>query len=701
MRIGKGDWVEELSVVGNQLPAIGGQLSAIRSQLSVVGCLLGQWARMGGSPKDCIENKRKNIFMPMKFIMLLLLTGLFCRLPANGQTQESGYGKPVAPVTPLDKQRVQEIAGMLAAEPRGLGDTYKDRKTWDALKATRRYDRLLAQAGSLLQQEYPEWDEATYMRMFTHGDSQSGKDLQNAHLKWVIVLTWAECLENKGRFVAKIETVIEALLGMKTWVYPRNYNERNYRGLVELSTASYAHNLAQVRYLLDDKLKPATRDRIVEALRKRAFNPVLATLAGENSDHGWLKSTNNWNAVCLSGVTGAALAVLSDKTERAQFVAMAERYHQNFIAGFLSDGYCTEGIGYYNYGFGRFITLRESVVQATRGKLDFFDHPKMEKIAAFGPNSEIMNDNYPAIADCRTGAKPAKNTMYYLSRTMGTGGSRYDTLTFEGASADLVADVMYVFPNSSTLLKTAGGNRSEQLPVRSYFDVAGILTVRPASSSGKLAAVLKGGRNDEHHNHNDLGSYTLVVGDEIMVGDPGLIPYTAKTFGPERYSYKTLASYGHPVPLLGGMQQRAGAEAQAKVVKADFTPTKDTFMLELTSAYALPALTSCTREFVYERGAEETLTVIDKATFSEPQQFETALITRCQWKKLGSNQLLLEGKNQQTVVTIQSDNAGFSIESETISEENGEPYTRIALRSDRPVINGKWVVSYAPYAQKE
>jgi len=32
------------------------------------------------------------------------------------------------------------------------------------------------------------------------------------------------------------------------------------------------------------------------------------------------------------------------------FAAAAEKYVENFLAGFTPDGYCSEGLGYWNYG---------------------------------------------------------------------------------------------------------------------------------------------------------------------------------------------------------------------------------------------------------------------------------------------------------------------------------------------------------------
>ena len=92
----------------------------------------------------------------------------------------------------------------------------------------------------------------------------------------------------------------------------------------------------------------------------RAFNPVKDALqTGQGYTFNWFNNTNNWNAVCLAGVTSAAVGVIKDRKERALFVAAAEYYSQNSVLGYADDGYCTEGLGYFNYGFQHYIILRE------------------------------------------------------------------------------------------------------------------------------------------------------------------------------------------------------------------------------------------------------------------------------------------------------------------------------------------------------
>ncbi|NIL99270.1 MAG: hypothetical protein GTO62_19765, partial [Planctomycetales bacterium] len=52
--------------------------------------------------------------------------------------------------------------------------------------------------------------------------------------------------------------------------------------------------------------------------------------------------------------------------------------------------------GYWNYGFGHYLMLAETIWQATGGKVDLLAEPKIEQIALFGRRMEILPGVYPA-----------------------------------------------------------------------------------------------------------------------------------------------------------------------------------------------------------------------------------------------------------------------------------------------------------------
>ena len=156
---------------------------------------------------------------------------------------------------------------------------------------------------------------------------------------------------------------------------------------------------------------------------------------------------------------------------------------------------------------------------------------------------------------------------------------------------------------------------------RSWFEQAGILICRPLKgSSCRLATAIIGNDNGVNHNHNDVGSYIVVLNGQVLIVDPGGETYTARTFGPHRYESNVLNSFGHSVPLVAGKMQDAGAKAKAVTLKTDFTDAQDTLVFDIRSAYSVPSLQKLTRTYVFSRAGAGSLTVTDDVAFSKPAE---------------------------------------------------------------------------------
>ena len=643
----------------------------------------------------------------MRLVYRIMTTGLIIFLFAIGGSIVSAQSlkntvydnsKPIVQVQPLDMRRVDQIVAMLPDKPFGFGDSYKNRKAWDMLFKSGKYNSVISSADSSLNLSFPAWSDDDYLAYWTKGTSVPGKNMLQKRLLWLTWYVFAECLTDKGKYTRAAENALLELCRQKSWVNPtHDYNKVNFEGkkyLVELSAVSYAQHIAQALYLLDDKIDQKVKEEAIKAVQERVFDPVLNSIATGNNENFFLTNTNNFNAVCLSGTVGAAETIINDKTERAKFIAIAERYHKNGIQGFLPDGYCTEGLGYYNYGFGNFVLLRETVYKSTGGKIDLFADPKVKLMAEFLPKTVIIHGVFPSIGDCRPYTQPSPFILFYVNRNLGVDISEFKNVVFPDRPVDLATSILSVFSEKVS---------AKQLPIkesesdlRSYFDQAGVLTVRPAAASEMdMGVAIKGGNNNEHHNHNDVGSFSIVVGDEVLMGDPGIIPYTSKTFGPERYSYKTIASYGHPVPLIAGQQQIPGAAAKGNVLSTSFTNEQDKMVMDIASAYPVEELKKLEREFIYNRKHNGFFSVTDHFAFSEDQSYETALITRGSWKRINANQIEITGKKDKLFITIVTKEA-FEIKSEELSE-GGKPYTRLALRFKKPVKEGTVVTIFKPY----
>jgi hypothetical protein len=599
----------------------------------------------------------------------------------------------LAAVGEVDQTRVKKIASLLSEKPAGFGRTITERNAWKKLAQNDSFKNVISEAEKLLKEAIPEQTDDLYLDFSRTGNRTRWQRVSGRRRGRISTLVLAECIENKGRFIPAFEDIVKAICSERTWVMPAhdrglgNFNGKSID--IDLGSSMLAWSLATADYLLADKLSADTRQLIRDNLEKRIFTPYTDMAQGKRSKNWWMTTTNNWNAVCLGGVTGSAMAVIESPQRRAFFIAAAEEYSKNFLKGFTNDGYCSEGLGYWNYGFGYYIMLSETIHQATGVKADLLQHPKVKQVAMFGSNIEILNGVYPAFADCSVRAQPSSRLMYFLNRRFGLGLRNWEQIDPILSGGGLYNSMMYSFPNSAS--QTPPAQIASKGPgIRSWFDEAGVLICRPSEgSSSRLAAALKGGHNAEHHNHNDVGSFTVVLGDKALLLDPGGEVYTARTFSSKRYVSNVLNSYGHPVPIVAGKLQRTGSRARGQVVSKSFSDSTDTLILDISSAYDVPELKKLERKYIYSRDGAGSLQVTDEVIFSQPCEFGTALITFSDWKQTSPSSLIIYDSSDALSVAIKVTGADFEIRPETIDEDvsaRKQP-TRLGINPKKPVTN--------------
>jgi len=616
----------------------------------------------------------------------------------------TGRVEAAEPTTP-DPARVEQLAKMLPAEPHGVGPTIDDRESWQAVAEHPQFKDVVPQARQLMSRPIPELPDDLFLDYSRTGNRTRCQRVLGQRHGRVAELALAECLENRGRFLPAIEEAIREVCSEKTWVMPAHDGSlRNFKGTtheIDLAVAGLSWNLATVDYWLGERLSGPVRKLIRDELERRTFTPFTSRVTEGKPRLWWLTGTNNWNAVCLAGVTGSALAMIESPQRRAFFVASAEKYIQYFLSGFTPDGYCSEGVGYWNYGFGHYVMLAETVHQATGGKVDLLAPDRIRPIARFGRRMEVAADIYPAFADCSVGSRPDGQLMAFLSRRFELGlvdVERRGLLLADGPSSRLFALGLFGFPNSATAIPAAADSTPPQ-PMRDWFADAQILVCRPADGKvDAMAVALKGGHNAEHHNHNDVGSYLVVFRGDAPLVDPGAETYTARTFSSRRYESGVLNSLGHPVPRVAGQLQRTGRTAAAKVLSTEFTDEADTVTVDLKAAYAVESLKKLNRTFVFSRKGQGSLTVSDEVEFDTPERFGTALITFDKWKRLGPNRLLVGSGRAAVEIEIDTGGQSFEIEAEQIQEDvrGGRLPTRLGIELTDPVDSTTITVTIVP-----
>lgn len=583
----------------------------------------------------------------------------------------------------LNPARIREIAGMLSEKPSGFGRPCSDRAAWTAHATITA--SFLASAEEDLRTPLPAFDEQAYLAFTRTGDRLGMQNNLGRRMNQLVPLVMAECSEYKGRFVPRIAEVMDSLAAMPSWTLsahdPQLLNLHGVRYYVDLNAADMADNLAEALYLLGNKIPEATRKHVLAEMDRHVFAPMRKSFAeGDGTrDHNgnwWLYADMNWNAVCVKGVTGAALAALPDIQDRALFVAAAEHYIQHYNKGFNSDGYDTEGLGYWNYGFSHFIELRENLIRATGGKIDLLASPKMQKVALFGSEFPMLPGNAAAFGDA--GVMPRADAhlvqvidhIFQISPAPASSEAR-DPDLHHGGLTSLALDL---FPAAGDQLPTPPEVSHHDL--QTYYADSGVLVSRPAPGQN-LAVTIKAGGNTTH-SHNDVGSFVVGLDGVQPVGDPGGPHYyTAATFGPHRLDSKLINSFGHPVPEIGSQLQLDATKVNVHVTSHAFSAGEDRLEIDMTPTYNAPELKQLTRTLVHSRDGEGDIQITDDFTLTKPTEVIESLPTHGTWQKLDDHSLMFTLNGQNLKVTIEAP-APVSM-SESKVDDYGNSFTRVEV----------------------
>ena len=594
----------------------------------------------------------------------------------------------------LPSARIQTIAGWLTAQPAGFGQPCADRAFWQSPATLDRCGNALTVANRLLGETFPPWSDDLYLDFSRTGQRPPGEKMLAARKAWLQPLVLAECLENQGRFRPLLNQVLHAFATEPTWTLPAHdvslssFHRQSY--FVDLGAASFGADLAEALYLLGDRLDPAVRQELQAALAERIFNPIRHSLATGEGTY-WLGSRtarvqNNWNAVCLAGVVGAACAVLPDRADRALFVAAGEHYSTYFVNGLEADGYCEEGPGYWAFGFGHYAMLRSTLLATTGGRLELFDTVKKRQIAAYGFRIQLASHRVPPFEDCRFGVLADPDVTAYCNQVFGfgvPGGVAHPILAPDHLAALFLP--VTPCPPALSLAHSAAAPAASFPGDFSWFKPAGVLVCRPSPGTNHLfSAAIKAGGNGSH-SHNDIGSFVIGVGDQILAGDPGgPFAYNNKVFGPERFTYKILNSFGHPVPVVAGQLQSDATRLHPRVTRTHFGAGGEDISIDLKSAYPVPELKSLVRTLHFSRSGPGAVVIEDQVKFSQPMAFSEGLPTLGSVKRLDARTLELSLGGQSVAVTVETPD-GFALTSERVEELGAPAFTRLGFDLLQPV----------------
>ncbi|MFT4211956.1 MAG: heparinase II/III family protein [Microbacterium sp.] len=381
--------------------------------------------------------------------------------------------------------------------------------------------------------------------------------------------------------------------------------------IIDLFAAETAFALAEIVVLLGDRLHPLVAARVRHEVERRVLTPF------RERTWFWEGIETNWAAVCAAGVGLAAmhlqtegLAAILDRCTAAMDV---------FLAGYGDDGICVEGLVYWNYGFGHFAIYAEALRQRTGEDLwSGSHHDKLAAALRFAANVSLGGRAVAAFSD----AEPYGVVAPGLAALVES----------RDADAAVPRDFWWgaVWPyNWGPVVRQFAWARDaeDEIPapgmLRRWFPDAGWLVVREDAGGSVFGFAAKAGHNQEPHNHNDLGSFVLVVDGEPLLSELGMGFYDRDYFRLEtRYASVSAGSQGHSVPIVAGVCQRSGTDAAAVVqqVSAD----EGRLVVDITSGYDVPGLREVRRSLGF---ADGTLTISDRFVADEAIEIIDRLVS--------------------------------------------------------------------------
>lgn len=490
----------------------------------------------------------------------------------------------------------EDLAGMLVRDRNWVKlPAYTDRAAWDSLLGDSK-DYYINRGEKLLDYGWPRVKATDYLEYERSGNRKIMENPLDSNNIAVADLLMAELAEGKGRFIDQLINGVYAAAEMTTWALSAHTpNQPSHRSIqaydypmIDLVSGDMGGLFGWVYYFMKpefDKIDPEISRRLKHELKTRVLDPYL------NVDTWWWDGSrkyngrmlNNWSPWCLSNVLMTSMLVEDDPqryADTAWFTLLGMDKFLNYIHG---DGACEEGPSYWGHAAGKTLDYIDLLKLATGGKLDMGDNKLIKDMGEYIARSYVGDGWVVNFADAsaRGGGDPYLCYRYgdaVDSDILKSFGAAMYEKQDGGKPAYNGRDIFRTFQALEIAPKLRKGSpKLIREPLTWYAETEFCYITTPQG----LFFASKGGYNDESHNHNDAGTFSLWADSFPIIIDAGVGTYTRQTFSKDRYKIWTMQSGWHNLPVINGCEEPYGRQFKASAAKA----SKNHFELDLVSAY--------------------------------------------------------------------------------------------------------------------
>ncbi|MBR2930164.1 MAG: heparinase II/III family protein [Clostridia bacterium] len=471
----------------------------------------------------------------------------------------------------------------------------------------------------------------------------------------MLCLGMAEYFEGKGRFTEKLCDVIWAILEESTWMLPQHSGHTPYGGGkvpptvgdrymhgIELASAYLSASMSVVwHYCKDilDGVSPIIRERMLYELRRRTIQPFIST----NFTWSGIYSgkCNNWCPWNVSNVLLTTALVEDDMRVRERVVSKSLELLDIFVGGYAPDGGCNEGPTYWAGAAGALFDCLETLYDLTAGELDLFGCELVKNMGEYIASMNVCGQNFVNFADGATKITLPANLVKRYGEKCGS-----ESLRSFGEFSDGFEDLFFHYGHPYRTLRslaTPTVHGEAAMPVARvayYMPNLKVATFResPTPSFGMFLAI-KGGHNQESHNHNDVGNFVVYKNGKPVVIDVGVGTYTRDTFGPKRYTIWTMQSKYHNLAMFDGEGEMQGMKYAS--ANEDYNEENKSYGLNIEGAYpASLGVTLYRREARLEEGA---VSVTDTVKLSQEREMDFVFMSHVRPEATEEGIALAEG----------------------------------------------------------
>lgn len=472
---------------------------------------------------------------------------------------------------------------------------YTDRTGWDEFLGENK-DAYIRQGEKLLDYEWKVVKATDYMEFERSGDRNVMQSPYGSNNQAIANLLMAELAEGKGRFIDQLINGVFHSCEMTSWVLSAHltvqYSKRtlpDYKeNVIDLASGNLSSLLSWTYYFMHaefDKENKVIAERLRHELQVRTLDTYM------NEDRFWWMAfnyrpgmlVNNWNPWCNFNVLQCFLLLENDRDKLAKAVYRTMISVDKFINYTHSDGACEEGPSYWGHAAAKMYDYLQILYDGTGGKISIFDEPIVKNMGEYIARSYVGNGWVVNFADASAKGGGEAPLIYRYGKAVGsemmmTYAAYRNNLQQTGLSNGI--DFFRTLQNILYDDEFKKANADFHSPAYTWYPETEFCYM--TNKEGFFLAI-KGGFNNESHNHNDVGSFSLYLDTVPLFIDAGVGTYTRQTFSHERYTIWTMQSNYHNLPAINGVQQSYGAEYRSSDVM--FKPGRMSFSADIANAY--------------------------------------------------------------------------------------------------------------------